>query len=282
MILFVFEGERQEPRIFQTIEYLFFRRLPEKEIHVAYCSHIISLFNKMQQLDAFGGSSDIVQVLKEDVQKRERKSEDDLLLLRSFSDEYSQIFLFFDYDLQKKENLAGQNAKVKALLNYFCDETDKGKLYINYPMVESIRYFKCELPDNNFYKYKASPFMQGKFKEKAASVSFYKDMRFIAFDFNPKKKRIKIPRKEEHIANVYKNWKTVKELNVKKANYICCGKNEYPEKKADISQKRIFKGQQEKFMKGLWKRIAVLNSFPLFLYEFFRQTERSSYDRENP
>ena len=41
------------------------------------------------------------------------------------------------------------------MLDFFSDETDNGKLYINYPMVESI---KCtqKLPDEHFYEYKVT------------------------------------------------------------------------------------------------------------------------------
>ena len=39
--------------------------------------------------------------------------------------------------IQKK-----QNEYISKMLNYFNDETNKGKLFINYPMIESIRYFK--------------------------------------------------------------------------------------------------------------------------------------------
>ena len=43
-----------------------------------------------------------------------------------------------------------QNEKIKEMLELFDNETEKGKLYINYPMVESIRYFKKELPDEDY------------------------------------------------------------------------------------------------------------------------------------
>ena len=44
------------------------------------------------------------------------------------------------------------NSRLKDMLELFDDETSNGKLYINYPMIESIRYAK-ELPDRNYYQY---------------------------------------------------------------------------------------------------------------------------------
>lgn len=35
------------------------------------------------------------------------------------------------------------------MLDYFSDETENGKLYINYPMIESLKYTK-EIPDANY------------------------------------------------------------------------------------------------------------------------------------
>lgn len=273
MILFIFEGKKQEPRIFQTMQYLFFSSLPEKQIHVAYCSHIVSLFNKMQKLDVFDHSSDVVQVLKSEIRARDKKTEDDMQFLQSSADAYSQIFLFFDYDPQKK-NVEEQSVTVKAMLDYFCDETDKGKLYLNYPMIESIRYFKSKLPDYDFYQYTSAIALQGKFKEEVAKISFYKDLRFIAFDFNPKKNQIKIPDNKSRIEQVRDNWEDVNELTIKKANYICSENNEYPEEKSLINQQKIFENQLEKYIKK--QKVAILNAFPLFLYEFFRISKEAN------
>ena len=53
----------------------------------------------------------------------------------------SEIFLFFDYDFQNSQlSLDEINRRVEKMLTLFDDETDNGKLYINYPMIESIRY----------------------------------------------------------------------------------------------------------------------------------------------
>ena len=45
------------------------------------------------------------------------------------------------YDFQNSQlSLDEINRRVEEMLKLFDDETDNGKLYINYPMIESIRY----------------------------------------------------------------------------------------------------------------------------------------------
>ena len=272
MILFVFEGEKQEPRVFQTIKYLFFNHLPEKDIQVSYCSNIHSLYDEMEKMNIFDEDvADIVTLLRNH-QRKNPKGDQSLINARNYK--FSQKFLFFDYDIkrrqkQNKKSLKKQNEYISKMLNYFNDETNKGKLFINYPMIESIRYFK-KLPDNNFYKYTSYVFLQRNFKKKAAKFSFYKDLRFIAFDYNNKTKEIKIPNDNNRIQSVKENWTYIRDLSVKKANYICSRKNIVPIKKSDINQNRIFQNQQKYYVNTFLRRVAILNAFPLFLYEFFK------------
>lgn len=279
MILFIFEGKKLEPKIFETIKYLFFKK---DCIHVSYCSNIFSLYQDMKKLDIFNTMEtdyvDILTVLKN--RKSKESDNKDTDLSGYDKDDFDEVYLFFDYDIQKlsktnKKSLREQNEVIEQMLAYFNNETRHGKLYINYPMTESLRYFKKELPDENFYKYTSSVFLQRDFKKKVHCISFYKDMRFIAFDCN-KNGKLKLPKNNKGsidnsaIASIQSNWNFVKDLNIKKANYICCGINTFPTKKDDISQIKIFENQKAKYINKLCKKIAILNSFPLFLYDYFK------------
>lgn len=62
---------------------------------------------------------------------------------------FSQIFLFFDYDFQNRLGTQKVNGILDEMLDFFSDETENGKLYINYPMIESLKYTK-EIPDANY------------------------------------------------------------------------------------------------------------------------------------
>ncbi len=278
MILFIFEGGVREPALYKTMKYLFLSDSIKDDIIVSYCSNIYSLYKKMKELDAFDediDSADIVAVLKE--QLANSPSQQDELVKIENSDSISEVYLFFDYDLKRidelnKLSVEEQNLQIKELLDYFDNETEHGKLFIDYPMVESIRYFKKELPDEDYVTYVTDMFI-GKAFKKEASETFYPNLQFITFNLN-KSNELKIPLTKEKkldlekINRVKTNWLFIKDLNVKKANYICSGINDFPEMKNIINQQNIFNGQIEKYLPD--EKIAIINSFPLFLYEYLR------------
>ena len=65
-----------------------------------------------------------------------------------YSDDFSEIYMFFDLDVQQ-DNIKYSNKDeliciIKSMLNTFNNETDKGKLYISYPMCEAYSdYVDC-------------------------------------------------------------------------------------------------------------------------------------------
>ena len=83
-------------------------------------------------------------------------SESDKEMLRK-QGSFAFTYLIFDldlqhYDLAQKNNIVRGIGDVKEMLQHFCDETDPtiGKLYINYPMIESFR--DCASFFDNNYK----------------------------------------------------------------------------------------------------------------------------------
>ena len=48
MILFVFEGEKQEPEIYKTIEKLFFSSESDERIYFSYCCNIYKFYKKIK------------------------------------------------------------------------------------------------------------------------------------------------------------------------------------------------------------------------------------------
>ena len=56
-------------------------------------------------------------------------------------------------------------------------------------------------------------------------------------------------------------------MNVSKSNYICNNKNEIPDD--TDSQKDIFDNQLSKFVGKEDCKVAILNAFPIFLFEYF-------------
>ena len=274
MILFIFEGKDDEPRLYKTLKEIFHFELNEEEILHYYCSNIFSLYDTIKEYGVFDGSVNLINVLKEEAAKhKEVKSDLDRI---KYSYEVSEIFMFFDYDIRKQDEknkltIEQQNAKILELFSYFENESLDSerngiKLYINYPMIESYRFFKKELPDEDFKNY-TFDLMSGKsFKQIVNEETYYKNLKYLCFDLN-KSGELKIPEDKLRVEKIIQNWLYLKELNIKKAHIICADDYSIPENKDSINQQTIFDKQIEKYVIPNHE-VAVLNAFPLFWFEY--------------
>lgn len=136
-------------------------------------------------------------------------------------------------------------------------------------MIESI---KCtnELPDSNYKFYIATREQCHNFKNYIPSVySFYKSMDFCMFPIDKKTGNIREPISTQKHDFISSNWRLLNDQNIKKANFICYENYDIPTSKHSISQTNIFNNQKEKFVNPK-DSVAILNAFPLFLYEYFK------------
>ena len=128
-------------------------------------------------------TEDIVTVIKRKLESRNEKPISDELSITDFS----EVYLFFDYDFQNKNlELEELNAQLNEMLELFSDETDNGKIYVSYPMIESI---KCtqKLPDEHFFEYKASRENCSDFKNYVSTkYTYYKSTDFMQFKIDKK------------------------------------------------------------------------------------------------
>lgn len=260
MILFVFEGERECP-VFATLQHLFF----EKEIDPFICvykSNIYSLYSEIKEYDVIGGMEEVdtVSVLNDIL-----VSQGNNTLSGINESDISEIFLFFDYDFHhSRGSLEENNLHLKELLEYFNEETGTGKLYINYPMIESLRYTKA-LPDNDYVDYTIPRSDCCRFKHIASTFSHYKSFDHLMLSSNPKESEEKKNLREQ---TVRQNWLHLVDMNVRKANSLCNGEHKYPHRKEYIGQSQIFTSQLEKHVMTEECRVSILNSFPIFIYEY--------------
>lgn len=244
MILFVFEGGSAEPKVFDSIGKLF---LSGEDFRIIKCKHDLpTLYSRLK-----ANGDDLFRILpfkENEIEIPEGKRLDTL---------FSQIFLFFDYDFQNRMGLDKVNEILDEMLDFFNDETDNGKLYINYPMIESLKYTK-EMPDKNYYQYVVSrdECVKHQFKGNAEEFAYAGAKGFKFIDLSQTKE-----------ADVMKNWDNLKSQNITKANYIVSGINTMPEQKDDINQNAIFKAQKSKFV-DVNKNVSILNSFPIFIYDY--------------
>jgi hypothetical protein len=253
MILFVLEGARRESRILNSIRSLFFKPQDEQSelviIHT-YESNFHSLYKQLKNNDL-----DLIPVLKKQLKER-----NDPALVNYREEDFAEKYLIFDYDFHDSHNsIEKLNEELYELLTFFNEETEHGKLYINYPMVEAIRYTK-KLPDPNFYTYTATRTQSHDFKRISNEFSYYGNDEFICVG----EKNTEFQRNE-----ALKNWKLLEEQNVTKANYICNRHNSLPEKKKDVSQHKVFDAQVKNYVTPNGE-VSILSAFPLFLYEYFK------------
>lgn len=249
MILFILEGNKPDQSLYKTMMKVC--GVAEETVAIVYGCNIDALYHDMKKL---GDGADIVGLLKE--RSSTNPSNDGTELLPR-SDQISEIYLIFDYDFHDiNRSPATLNEQLKSLLDYFSEETEHGKLYINYPMIEAIRYTK-KLPDSEYYSYCVSREECRSFKQLSSEFSSYPNMNFLT-------------RGED--SELKQNWKYLKIQNVSKANYICNGDNTYPpQDNESISQKSILENQISKYESLSDCRVSVLSSFPLLMYDWLGQ-----------
>lgn len=136
-IAIIVEGAVREPMIFRNINREFFT-FTEIEIVTLSANQNIYMLSQRLKKDDF--DTDIIEVIREYDDCMRRKL--DGYSRRSFQ----EIYLFFDFDahtnnLNKQINMMEQ---LEEMINIFDNETENGKLYISYPMIEALR----DIPTN--------------------------------------------------------------------------------------------------------------------------------------
>lgn len=127
---FIVEGQAREPLIIDNISKVFFSHGNFKIITLPAGQNIYMLWKKLKEDDF---NTDIIEVLREE---RKELAEQLVGLGR---DDFSEVYLFFDYDgHQNNLGTADDGDVIEQMLKSFDNETESGKLYISYPMVELV------------------------------------------------------------------------------------------------------------------------------------------------
>lgn len=108
---------------------------------VSYNTNIYTLYNQLPDSYDEYDNIDLLQILKE----REKDESKRALL----NERYSDILIIFDLDPQAPDFAPD---KVIKMTSYFSESTNMGKLYLNYPMVESF-YHMSDIPDEKYNEY---------------------------------------------------------------------------------------------------------------------------------
>jgi len=233
-ILFIFEGPKAEKLITDSLTNYFVNE--NTVITCAYCTTIYKMYTEISE-DEYLDTFTLVKDINEN-----RAS------LKDFKrTDFAQIFLFFDYDGHASN---ANDGKLKALLEFFNEETDKGKLYISYPMVEALKH----IPNFDTFK-----------DIKAAIIEFVGYKKFV------KKNCLEI------LIHIHQYdldiWKKLIENHLKKMNEIVYDLYEFPN--VIVDQPTIFQKQIEKHIK-VDQTVSVLSSFPVFLHDYYGNVDLKS------
>ncbi len=232
--LFVFEGEKTEITIAENLIKNFEKEITgsffsSEDIMCAYCTSIYPLHKEIENdkyLDMFG-------LLKEIEFNKKR--------LQNFtSDDFSEIYLFFDYDGHATN---ASDSKLSKIIAFFNEETNYGKVFISYPMVEALKHFSSCI---DFKNLKVPAKENKKYKE---IVSKEADKKYINFELYTKE-----------------IWVELIEIHLKKLNFIVNDCYSMPENNL-ISQCEIFSKQLKKYIE-INSTVSVLSSFPVFLFDY--------------
>lgn len=239
-IAIISEGEKTEKQIINNLENNF-TTFSNKIIFLSYKANIYNLFKEIEEDEDI----DIISLLKEKQIKANkiRNDVENIDVSNINSDDISQIYLFFDYD-GHTENASDE--EIVKMLNKFDNETENGKLYISYPMVEALKHLKKDKLDINNYLVEAKTRIN------------YKNFVSQNTDY-------------ENLVNLTKgNWFFIISENLKRCLFLFELEKSinYAVYNNIINQKSIFNKQLDKYI-SKEEKVLVLSAFPFFLIEYF-------------
>lgn len=232
-ILFVLEGKKTEPQIISSIKKHFLNQKNEI-VECVYGADVYQLYQQILE-DEF---LDIFELLKE----RDKET-----LSKYKRIDFAQIYLFFDYD---GHATIAEDKKIEKLLETFDNETENGKLFISYPMVEALKHIPKNKNDFQNLKVEAKKNINYKKIVHDKGENTYRDFTNLP----------------------PKHWKELIVLHLKKMNFIVNGHFTLPCN--TISQIDIFQKQCCKYLSN--DEVAVLSAFPVFLFDYFGSKKLNS------
>lgn len=161
-------------------------------------------------------------------------------------DDFSEVYLFFDYDAHQTNLGRTVNEDVvHQMLESFDNETENGKLYISYPMVEALRDYepgKCGNGEDCFVEIQDL----GNYKNASAARAYN-------------------PHFKEYDIDVWKDIIGVFAMKVS-CLYEMPDMMEYEKYSVEVTPSEIYAMEAKK---AEMQRVFVLSAFPEFLLDYF-------------
>lgn len=231
-ILFVFEGKKTEEQIVANLQKFFVN--DNTLVKCVYGGEIYQIYKEISGDDDL----DTFNLIKE-------RSSDNKETLKGFTrNDFAEIYLFFDYD---GHSSLADDQKLKDLLSFFKEETDKGKLYVSYPMVEALKHI---VDFENFMTLTVPCKHNIIYKDLVHKTCLQPLRNFNKYDLD--------------------TWKQLIKAHLKKMNYLVNDSFSFPE--VLIAQSMLFSCQHEKNILPN-STVAVLSSFPIFLHDYYGNHE---------
>lgn len=243
--LFVFEGESTEGNIVSKLERYFMEE--SVAIKCVFCGDIYQFYRQLK-VEEF--SVEILTMLKQRSEKNRK------VLAGYDNDSFAYIYFFFDYDAHATKADDGQVAE---MLGFFNNETENGKLFVSYPMVEAIRHYRDK-----------ESFKDLSVKCKRANCPNVADCKDAAECLKEPHYKTTVPGESD--LNVTRldtpeKWKELIDAHLCKGNYVL--NDVYSRPAVLLGQSELFQSQQRKYISRSCPVVAVLSAFPLFVQDYY-------------
>ena len=232
-LLFITEGKVDEPDFIKKFLEVC---IPNVEYNIYSYSTTIhtlakTIFNRKGKIDKDLAIKRVLREQEKDITKREVLSND-----------YTDVVLVFDFEPRCD---SPEFDKVEKMIEYFNDSSNMGRLYINYPMMQSYKHFK-RFPDEEFKDRKIETIDVTNYKEIVHKESQYKKL----VDYN------------------YPICLNIIGYHLMKANYIISNRYSLMDRDEffSLDYKKIYNIERENNEK--YGYVDVLNTFALFIIEF--------------
>ena len=163
-ILVIVEGEADEVKFLRSLFQNCYKKADYKVYSYKTNIHVLAqeLYNNYPDFDE--DETDIKLVLASLETNADKK--------KKLLEKYTDVFMIFDFDPQHDHP---HFDTVRRMLKYFDDSTAQGKLFINYPMMQSYKHFSM-LPDDSFADRKVTMEEIKNYKELVGNESNFTDL----------------------------------------------------------------------------------------------------------
>lgn len=244
-ILVILEGKKPDLAVINKISALLDLKL---SVQIIFGANIYELYRSIHD-DEFTKIEDLsfgintFDLIKESGSET-FKNYNHTLLQEYSAQDFAFIYLFFDFDPWSASELRPLSI-VKNMLELFNEPTEQGKLFINYPSIESFNHITDNFQDL-YYQYQAGG---DSYKKVAGSyITEFKQYSQIK----------KINR--SHLLELI-------QLHLQKASFICNNAFVLPNDITEIEQVDIF--DKQLIFYSQMQKTYVLSSIPIFLFEMY-------------